>query len=177
MAFFKRLPGVSSDNILLGKALQSMLVTSTIVTCIIFGPSPISLQFWVKDVRPYPFRTQRHHYSDFEIKKHHRIVPDFVNLIDNDAIVSAEQFFAPHLFKKKATMIFPQLINQDGSIEADYVLIDKFNPLKTGSTNVKGSWFGLRENPQKYYDIVEKNTNKWELLKKDDGIYLFKRKY
>ena len=177
LVFFKKFPGVSSDNVILGQALQSMLVTSTIVTCIIFGPSPISLQFWVKDVRPYPFRTQRHHYSALEIKEHHRIVPDFVNLIQNDAIVSAEQFFAPHLFKKKAMMVFPQLINQDGSIEADYVFIDKLNPLKTGSTNVVGSWFGLRENPQKYYDIVEKNTNKWELLKKDDGIYLFKRKY
>ena len=30
-------------------------------------------------------------------------------------------------------MIFPQLTNQDGSIEADYVLIDKLNPLKTGT--------------------------------------------
>ena len=74
-------------------------------------------------------------------------------------------------------MIFPQLINQDGSIEADYVLIDKFNPLKTGSSNVPDSYKGLRENPNKYYAIVENNTAKWELLKKDDGIYLFKRKY
>lgn len=177
LAFFKRFPGVSSDNILLGKALQSMLVTSTIITCIIFGPSPISLQFWLKDVRPYPFRTQKHHYSDFEVKEHHRILPDFVNLIQDDAIVSAEQFFAPHLFKKKAMMIFPQLINQDGSIQADYVLIDKFNPIKTGSYNVPYSYHGLRENPQKYYDLMENNTAKWKLLKKDDGIYLFKRKY
>ena len=74
-------------------------------------------------------------------------------------------------------MVFPQLINQDGSIEADYVLIDKFNPLKTGSSNVPGSWRGLRENPKKYYDIVENNTAKWELIKKVDGIYLFKRRY
>ena len=73
-------------------------------------------------------------------------------------------------------MIFPQLINQDGSIEADYVLIDKFNPLKSGSINVPGSWNGLRENPKKYYDIVENNTIKWELIKKEDGIFLFKRK-
>ena len=101
----------------------------------------------------------------------------FVNLINDDSIVSAEQFFAPHLYKKKATMIFPQLINQDGSIEADYVFIDKFNPLKTGSSNVQGSWNGLRANPNKYYAIVENDTAKWELLKKNDGIYLFKRKY
>ena len=74
-------------------------------------------------------------------------------------------------------MVFPQLINQDRSIEADYVLIDKFNPLKTGSSNVPGSWNGLREYPKKYYDIVENNPTKWELLKTDDGIYLFKRKY
>ena len=175
--FFKRFSGVYSDKILFGKALQSMLVTSTIVTCIIFGPSPISLQFWFKDVRPYPFKTQRHHYSSFVINEHHRIVPDFVNLINDDSIVSAEQFFAPHLYKKKATMIFPQLSNQDGSIEADYVFIDKFNPLKRGSTNVQGSWNGLRANPNKYYAIVENDTAKWELLKKNDGIYLFKRKY
>ena len=177
LTFLKRFPGVPYDNILLGKALQSMLFTSTIVTCIIFGPSPISLQFWLEDVRPYPFRTQRHHYSAFEVNDHHRIVADLVNLIPDNAIVSTEQFFAPILFKKKAMMVFPQLINQDRSIEADYVLIDKSNPLKTGSSNVPGSWNGLRENPKKYYDIVEKNTNKWELLKKDDGIYLFKRKY
>tara|TARA_B100001013_G_scaffold343834_1_gene272446 strand:+ start:546 stop:2141 length:1596 start_codon:yes stop_codon:yes gene_type:complete len=177
LTFLKRFPGVPYDNILLGKALQSMLFTSTIVTCIIFGPSPISLQFWLEDVRPYPFRTQRHHYSAFEVNDHHRIVPDFVNLIPDNAIVSAEQFFASHLFKKKAMMVFPQLINQDRSIEADYVIIDKFNPLKTGSSNVPGSWNGLRENPKKYYDIVENDSTKWELLKKDDGIFLFKRKY
>ena len=74
-------------------------------------------------------------------------------------------------------MIFPQLSSQDGSIEADYVLIDKFNPLKTGSGNVSGSYKGFRNNPNKYYAIVENNTAKWELLKKNDGIYLFKRKY
>ena len=100
-----------------------------------------------------------------------------MNLIKDDAIVSAEQFFAPHLFKKKAMMVFPQLVNQDETIEADYVLIDKINPLKTGSSNVSGSWNGLRENPTKYYDIVENNTAKWELIKKVDGIYLFKRRY
>ncbi len=74
-------------------------------------------------------------------------------------------------------MIFPQLINQDRSIEADYVLIDKLNPLKTGSNNVSGSWHGFRKNPKKYYDAVENNPTKWELLKEDDGIFLFRRKY
>ena len=40
-------------------------------------------------------------------------------------------------------MISTQLIYQESSIEADYVLIDKSNPLKTGSNNVQGSWKGL----------------------------------
>jgi len=175
LIFFNNIPGVPTDNKILATALQSTLFTSTLITSIIFGPSPISVQFWLEDVRPYNFRTQRHHYSAFILTDHHRIVPNFVNLIPDDTIVSTEQFFTPHLFKKNGTMIFPQLSNKDGSIEADYVLIDKLNPLKTGISTVAGSWNGLRDNPKKYYDILENNTAKWALIKKADGIHLFKR--
>ena len=65
LLFVKKLPGVSKDNFIVGRALQNGILTSTLVTCIIFGASPISLQFWVKDLRPYHFRTQNHYYLSF----------------------------------------------------------------------------------------------------------------
>ena len=72
-------------------------------------------------------------------------------------------------------MPFPQLESRDGKIKADYVFIDKKEPVKTGASAVPGSWDGLRKNPQLYYDLVEKKPNDWELIKSKDGYYLYKR--
>ena len=72
-------------------------------------------------------------------------------------------------------MVFPQLESADGRVKADYVLIDKKNPVKTGIDAVPGSWDGLRENPQYYYDILEKHPDTWELVESQDGYFLYKR--
>lgn len=72
-------------------------------------------------------------------------------------------------------MVFPQLESVDGETKADYVFIDKQNPMKTGIGAVPGSYYGLRENPQEYYDLVEKQPNRWELVRADDGYYLYRR--
>lgn len=158
------------------KPLMSALFAGVIAANIFFGPSPLSLQFWSKDLRPAPFRTQDFHWSAYRVTDHHTKVEEFVRLIPDDAIVSAEQFLAPRLFKKKGTMIFPQLESLDGRWKAEYVFIDKRNPIKTGVSTVPESWDGLRQNPQMYYDLVEKNTEQWQLLKADNGYYLYKRK-
>lgn len=147
-------------------AMLSVLSVMLVIN-IFFGPSPISLQFWFKDLRPAPFKTQDFHYSVYKVTDHHRKVEEFCRIIPDSAIVSAEHFFAPRLFKKKAFMRFPQLECTEPYFKADYVLIDKKNPVKT-----RGS---LRKNPQFYYDMVEKDPNNWELLKSEDGYFLYKR--
>ena len=148
-------------------AAMLSVLSGMLVVNVFFGPSPISLQFWFRNLRPAPFRTQNFHASVYKIIDHHRKVEEFTKLIPDSAIISAEHFFAPRLFKKKGIMRFPQLESLDPYFKADYVLIDKNNPVKT-----RGS---LRDNPQYYYDFVEKDPNNWELVKSDDGYFLFQR--
>ena len=52
----------------------------------------------------------------------------------------------------------------------DYVLIDRYNPKKTGGyfTNT------LRTDPEYEYQKYFKNKN-WEIIKEDLGVTLFKR--
>ncbi len=151
------------------------VLSSLLVANIFFGPSFLSLQFWFKNIRPAPFRTQNFHYSVYKVTEHHSMVEEFCELIPDSAIVSAEQFLAPRLFKKKGTMVFPQLESVDGKTQADYAFIDKTNPMKTGTGAVPGSWDGLRQNPQVYYDLVEKDPDRWELVHTDEGYYLYRR--
>lgn len=57
---------------------------------------------------------------------------------------------------------------------ADYVLIDKTHPVKFGTIGVDP--IEARKNPQQYYDMVEKDSENWELVKEEDGIFLFKKR-
>ena len=154
-------------------AMAAMLC-ALLVSNIFFGPSPVSLQFWFRDIRPALFRTQNFHYSAYITNKHHKLVESLVKMIPDGAIVSAEHFLHPRLFKKRGAMVFPQLVSMDGKFKADYVFIDKNNPVKTGG-GIPESWDGLRANPQFYYDSIEKAPEIWKLLKAEDGYYLFKR--
>lgn len=169
----KKRTGKQTGNIE-SRAIAAVMA-GLLVANVFFGPSPISLQFWSRNLRPAPFRTHNYHYSAYKVTEHHRKVQDFVKLIPDSSIVSAEQFLAPRLYKKRGTMVFPQLKSIDGKLQADYVFIDKENPVKTGVGVVPGSWDGLRENPQYYYDFVEKHPGKWQLVKAGDGYFLYKR--
>lgn len=154
------------------KNITYTLVCSIFLACIssnfFFGPSSFSLQFWFKDYKLAPYKTHNFHYSQYIITEHHRKSFQFFPLIPDDAIVSAEHFFLPYLYRKKSLMQFPVF---EG---ADYVLIDKKHPVKFGTIGVDP--IEARKNPQKYYDLVEKDTKNWELIKKDDGVFLFKKR-
>ena len=65
-------------------------------------------------------------------------------------------------------MIFPQLESSDGTVKAQYVLIDKTNN-------------GLkRESPaylnQHDFNVLEKDTENWKLVKSEDNYYLYENK-
>ncbi|MBI2483243.1 DUF2079 domain-containing protein [Candidatus Uhrbacteria bacterium] len=156
-------------------ALHTMLA-GVIMAGVFFGPSPLAIQFWSNQLRPAPFRTQNFHWSTYVVTDHHRKADEFVHRIPDDAIVSAEQFLAPKLFQKKGTMVFPQLVSPDGKHQAEYVFIDKTNPMKTGVATIPDSWDGLRKRPQFYYDWVEQHPEQWERVHADDGYFLYHRK-
>ena len=155
-----------ADNI--DSAAMAAVLSTLLIANIFFGPSPISLQFWSKNLRPAPFNTQNFHYSAYNITDHHRTSDKFCNLIPESAIVSAPQFLHPRLFKKRGTMVFPHLESFDGAVKAQYVLIDKTNN-------------GLkRESPaylnQHDFNVVERDTENWKLVKSADGYYLYENK-
>lgn len=157
--------GGSSSNIHFSG--MAAVFSALFIANIFFGPSPLSLQFWSKNLRPAPFRTQDFHYSVYKIKDHHRISDEFCNLIPESAIVSAPRFLHPRLFKKRGVTVFPRLESFDGKVKAQYVLIDKTNN-------------GLkRESPayleQHDFNAVEKDTENWRLMKSADGYYLYEK--
>lgn len=170
------LPFLKDKNILSNK-FDNNKFTYTIVSCIFvacvssnifFGPSPLSIQFWNHNYKLAPYKTHNFHYSQYIPTEHHAKAFSFLPLIPNNAIVSAEHFFLPYLYGKKALMNFPIY---EG---ADYVLIDKTHPIKFGTIGVDP--IEARKNPQQFYDPVEKDTNNWELIKEDDGVFLFKKR-
>jgi len=146
-------------------ALMNTLLSAVLVSNIFFGPSPLSLQFWFKNIQPAPFRTQDFHWSVYRVTDHHKKVEKFVRMIPDDAIVSAQEFLQPRLFKKRGAMPFPQIISKDGQYQASYVFVDRTN------NNLKP------ESPaymsEEEIDAVVKN-GKWEFIAEKDGYELYK---
>ena len=134
---------------------------------VFFGPSPLSLQFWFKDIRPAPFRTQNFHYSVYKITPHHRKAEEFANLIPDSAIVSSQQFLSPILFKKRGVMIFPRLESLDNIIKANYVFFDKTN---NGLNKISPAY-----TTQQIFDSIEKDKKTWQLINSEDNYFLYKR--
>lgn len=64
-----------------------MALAGILASNVFFGPSPISLQFWFKNLRPAPFRTQDFHYSVYRVSPHHLKVEDFCKLKPDDSVI------------------------------------------------------------------------------------------
>ncbi|MEP9411481.1 MAG: DUF2079 domain-containing protein [Candidatus Brocadia sp.] len=170
-------PYLKNKNILFGKfdhkerahILISCIFVASVSSSVFFGPSPLSIQFWNRNYKLAPYKTHNFHYSQYIFTEHHKKAFSFLHLIPDNASVSAEHFFLPYLYMKKTLMQFPIL---DGS---DYVLIDKKHPVKFGISKAGVDPLEARNNPQRYYDRVEKDTKNWKLIKESDGIYLFQK--
>jgi len=170
------LPFLKDKNVLSSKfdnskytyAIVSCIFVACVSSNVFFGPSPLSIQFWNNKYKLASYKTHNFHYSQYILTEHHKKAFSFLPLIPNNASVSAEHFFLPYLYMKKTLMVFPIF---EG---ADYVFIDKKHPVKFGTIDVDP--VEARKNPQKYYDLVEKDTENWELVKEDDGIFLYKKR-
>ena len=157
------------DNNKFSYAIVSCIFVACVSSNIFFGPSPLSIQFWNNNYKLAPYKTHNFHYSQYIPTEHHKKAFSFLPLIPDNVSVSAEHFFLPYLYMKKTLMVFPIF---EG---ADYVLIDKTHPIKFGTIGVDP--IEARKNPQQFYDLVEKDTNTWELVKEEDGIFLYKKRH
>lgn len=143
-----------------------VVLTGVLISNIFFGPSPISLQFWFKNIRPAPFRTQDFHWSIYRLTDHHQKVEEFLPMIPEDAITSVPQFLHPRFYKKKGTLMFPKLQSKDEKWQAEYVLLDVTNN-------------GLKPESPAYATKEEmaavRESNEWDLIRSDDGYELYRR--
>jgi len=146
------------------------ILCSSIVCSIYFGPSPLSIQFWCKNFTVAPFRTTTFHVSRYHPTKHDEYVREIAKMIPNSASVSAEMALLNDVYQCRILYTFPWI---EG---AEYILLDKKNPRKTGIGTIPGSWDGIRLNPQFYYDWVEKRKDVYELIAEKNGVYLYRRK-
>ena len=138
----------------------------TFISTIFFGATPISLSYWFENYKVGKFYTTNFHKNAYIEEDKDKVVKKFIKFIPDNATVSAEQHLLPLLYKKKKMLIFPS-----NNEEIEYILIDRFNPKKTGgpTPNV------LRNNPEFEYGKYL-NNKKWIVIKENLGIILLKKK-
>ena len=166
--FYAAISGISKISnwkVVNQSALIHAILVAGISTTIFFGATPISIAFWNKNYQVGNFYTTNFHFSAYVETDKHVIAKNIVKLIPNDAVVSAEQHFLPLLYKKKRMVVFPSPEN-----DIEYVMIDRFNPKKTGG-HFKSSF---RTNPELEYKKYFQSTD-WIIIKEKLGITLFKR--
>jgi hypothetical protein len=153
-------------NLFNQNSLINSILVASISTTIFFGATPISIAFWNKDYKVGKFYTTNFHSSAYIEENRDIAAKKIVKLIPENAVVSAEQHFLPLLYKKRKMMVFPK---EDSTIE--YVLIDIFNPKKTGAED---TYLSFRLDPDFYYQKYLKNDN-WIVVAEDKGVTLLKK--
>jgi uncharacterized membrane protein len=153
-------------DITASKAVMASLLAVVFVSNIVFGASPISLQFWFKDVRPAPFRTQNFHRSVYYQQDRHETALRMAALIPDDAIIAAQQFLHPLIYEKRGSIVLPEITSKDKKYEASYILFDSLN----NEINEASPAFVNRdelENAQK--------DSEWVLLFSEDSYELYRK--
>lgn len=151
----------------LSSAAMAAVFSGLLVSNVFFGPSPISLQFWFKNLRPAPFRTQDFHYSVYKVTDHHRKAEKISEMIPDTAIVSAHRFLQPRLYNKGGIVLLGDHEGLDGQFKADYVFFDKTN---NGLKQVSPAY-----RTQSDFDVFKNDKKSWKLIKSEDGFFLYKR--
>ena len=148
-------------------ALIYAILTASISATVFFGATPISIAFWNKNYEVGNFYTTNFHRSAYLEEDRDLAVKEIIKSIPDNAVISAEQHFLPLLYNKKKMSIFP-----DPGDDIEYVLIDRFNPKKTGGH--KGTYSQFRENPEFFYQQYFENKD-WIVIKENLGVILFKK--
>jgi len=146
-------------------ALVNTVLIASISMSIFFGASPLSIAFWNKDYKVGSFYTTDFHRSIYVVTDKHIVTKKIVKFIPRNSVVSAEQHFLPLLYKHKKIKIFPTTEE-----DIEYVLIDRYNPKKSGGSSENT----MRTNPEAEYHKYFENDN-WKIIKQELGITLFKR--
>lgn len=166
--FYATITGISKLRNLkflnIGSLVNAILVAS-ISSTVFFGATPISLAFWSKEYTVGNFYTSNFHRTAYQEISRHVAAKKIVQLIPQNSIVSAEQHFLTLLYKHKKMIIFPS-----PEREIEYVLIDRFNPKKTGGAFENT----LRTDPEAEYKKYFQSNN-WVIIKENLGVTLFKK--
>jgi uncharacterized membrane protein len=150
--------------------LGAACLAGALSASIFFGPAPFSFSFWFQGYKLAPFRTQNFHYSTYVFGGRELKIRELAELVPKEAEISAEQHLMPLFFDRKSLRAFPDIR------DVNYVIIDKNRYEKSGISTVPDSWDGLRQNPQKYYDLVEAAPAEWEQVVSYEGFMIFRRK-
>lgn len=150
------------------RCIMLVVALGALGASVLFGPSPISLQFWLPDYRLGEFHSTDFHWSTYKVTPHARAARAVASLVPRDAVISAEQPFLPHLYDRRRMYVFPAL-----GPDVEYVLIDRGHPMKTGWAE---TYLDFRRRPEHYYAMVEADSARWALVAETDGVRLYKRR-
>ncbi len=148
------------------RAVMGSLLSVVVLSNVIFGASPISLQFWFKDVRPAPFRTQNFHWTVYVGEDRHDTARRMATLIPDDSIIASQQFLHPLIYKKGGLIVLPEIVSKSEEHLAEYIFFDSEN----NEINEASPAHVSREELENAID----GTN-WGLLLQEDGYELYRR--
>lgn len=142
------------------------MAACALVCSVLFGPTPISLSFWVKEYKLGEFHSTNFHHSNYTDFVHSGTGRRVARLVPKDAVVSAEQAYLPLVYDRRKALIFPELPE-----ETQYVLIDRKHPYKAGFLD---TYEDFRSRPEFYYARL--TSDAWAEVESDDGVVLFRRR-
>lgn len=156
LATILAIKGLSSIRI---EQFGFLLVLATLFANQLYGGGPASVRFYLP--QDYHYWKNEH---NFYITKHDYILSKFVKLIPDNASVSASNHIGAHLSRRKYINYFPY---PEDFASIDYILADLSKPLTM-------PWLLWDKQVEKVDKL--KVASRFILLKKEDGVYLFRRK-
>ncbi len=137
------------------------VLASALASTVVFGPSPIGITFWDKEYVLGIYSEPYYHRSVYAQTGHAARGRALLARIPDDAVVSAQAFFLPHLARTKLMLNVPKV---EG---ADYVLLDVSHPNRYEFHSRRAEFdpflARLRTDPA------------WTCIHDEDGYLLFQR--
>jgi uncharacterized membrane protein len=147
-----------SDNAFLKRTFALFILTFSLGASIIYGVSPLSY---------------RYHISDFVPSEHAKKVSEANKLIPEKASLSVQHNLGPHFTEREQVYRFP--LKND---EAEYVLVDVFDPYADNSKQLSGFAYALQQEPSEWKAAIDeiRQSDLYDTIYDKDGWLLFRKK-
>jgi uncharacterized membrane protein len=146
------------DDKFLRKLFAGIILIFSFGSSVIFGLSPLSFFYTVGDFIP---------------SQNAKLVGEVKKLIPENASLSVQHNLEPHFSERRKVYNFPVMKD-----EADYVLVDVFDPYSDNPRQLSGFAYALQQVPSEWKDAIGgiKQSGLYDTIYDKDGWLLFRKK-